>query len=233
MATVTGKTAEAMDAIADASIVTGAVDGSGHLILTTHGGDDVDAGSVVGPTGATGATGSTGSTGATGPTGPSGAVPGIINMWGTGSAPTGWLLCDGSAVSRTSFAALFAVIGTTFGTGDGSTTFNIPNMQGKYARMDTAALGGTGGAASHDHDLVGGTPTGIAQITIITGPGPNTQINRVTGQPTYTANFQATTGSSNTTSESNPITSGALLSGHTASSSNLPPYLNLNFIIKT
>jgi hypothetical protein len=62
MATVTGKTAAAMDAIADASVVTGTVNGSGHLILTTHGGTDVDAGNVVGPTGATGATGASGAT---------------------------------------------------------------------------------------------------------------------------------------------------------------------------
>ena len=232
MAVVTGKTAAAMDTIADASVISGAVDGSGHLILTTQGGNHVDAGSVVGPTGSTGAAGSTGSTGATGPTGPSGAVPGLIAMWPTGSPPTGWLLCDGSAVSRTTYAVLFAIIGTTFGTGDGSTTFNLPNMQGKYVRQDTAALGASAGAATHDHDLAGGTPQAHAQITIITGPGPNTQINRIT-VASYTANFQATTGSSNTTSESNAVTTGAQVNGHTASSSNLPPYLNLNFIIKT
>jgi hypothetical protein len=62
MATVTGKTAAAMTAIADASIVDGAVNGStGHLILTTHGGDTIDAGNVKGATGATGATGAAGS----------------------------------------------------------------------------------------------------------------------------------------------------------------------------
>ena len=62
MATVTGKTAAAMDAIANASVTTGAVHGSGHLILTTHGGSNIDAGSVVGPTGATGAAGASGAT---------------------------------------------------------------------------------------------------------------------------------------------------------------------------
>ena len=232
MAVVTGKTADAMDAIADASITTGAVNGSGHLILTTRAGSHVDAGSVVGPPGSTGPTGSTGSTGATGPTGPSGAVPGLILMWGTGSAPTGWVLCDGSAISRTTFAALFAVIGTTFGTGDGSTTFNVPNMQGKYVRQDTAALAGTGGAATHDHQIDGGSTAAMAQITIITGPGPNTQINRQT-TGSYTANFQATTGTSNTTSESNSVTSGAKVIGQTSTASSLPPYINVNHIIKT
>jgi microcystin-dependent protein len=232
VATVDGKTAAAMDAIADASVVSGAVNGSGHLILTTHGGGTSDAGSVVGPTGATGPTGSTGSTGATGPTGPSGAVSGLIVLWPTGSAPTGWLLCDGSAVSRTTYAALFAVVGTTFGTGDGSTTFNVPNMQGKYSRMDTAALAGTGGAATHDHDLSGGSPQAYAQISVTTGAGPNVQINRIT-VASWTTNFGATTGSSNSSGESNSKTTAAQVLGHTASSSTLPPYLNLNYIVKT
>ena len=60
--------------------------------------------------------------------------PGVIQMYGTSTAPTGWLLCDGSAVSRTgATAALFAVIGTSFGVGDGSTTFNLPDLQGRVA----------------------------------------------------------------------------------------------------
>src|SRR5215469_16888224 len=45
------------------------------------------------------------------------------------TAPSGWLMCDGSAVSRTTYSALYAVIGTAYGAGDGSTTFNLPDMQ--------------------------------------------------------------------------------------------------------
>jgi microcystin-dependent protein len=52
---------------------------------------------------------------------------GTIQMWPTNTAPTGYLLCTGTAVSRTTYAALFAVIGTTFGAGDTTTTFNLPN----------------------------------------------------------------------------------------------------------
>lgn len=64
-----------------------------------------------------------------------GGVPtGAMSMWGAAAAPTAWLLCDGAAVSRTTFAALFAVISTTYGVGDGSTTFNVPNMQGVVPR---------------------------------------------------------------------------------------------------
>jgi microcystin-dependent protein len=54
--------------------------------------------------------------------------PGMIIPFAGNVVPTGWLLCDGSAISRTTYANLFAIIGTTYGAGDGSTTFNIPNM---------------------------------------------------------------------------------------------------------
>ena len=59
-----------------------------------------------------------------------GIVPtGLISPFGGSTAPAGWLLCDGSAVSRTTYSGLFAVIGTSFGAGDGSTTFNVPDMR--------------------------------------------------------------------------------------------------------
>src|SRR5690242_494962 len=56
---------------------------------------------------------------------------GVLAMFGAASAPTGWLLCDGTAVSRATYATLFGVIGTTYGTGDGSTTFNLPDFRGR------------------------------------------------------------------------------------------------------
>ena len=54
---------------------------------------------------------------------------GVINPYGGATAPDGWLLCQGQALSRTEYADLFAVIGTNFGSGDGSTTFNLPDMR--------------------------------------------------------------------------------------------------------
>jgi microcystin-dependent protein len=57
---------------------------------------------------------------------------GTVFSFAGSSAPTGWLLCNGAAVSRTTYAGLFAVIGTTFGSGDGSTTFNVPNTSGIF-----------------------------------------------------------------------------------------------------
>jgi microcystin-dependent protein len=63
------------------------------------------------------------------------AVPvGSMSMYAANSAPTGWLECNGGAVSRTTYAGLFAAIGTVFGSGDGSTTFNVPDMRGEFAR---------------------------------------------------------------------------------------------------
>lgn len=84
------------------------------------------------------------------------AVPaGVIMQWAGLSAPTGFLLCDGAAISRTTYAGLFAALGTTYGAGDGVTTFNLPNLKGKVPvgrdAADTAfdVLGETGGAKTH------------------------------------------------------------------------------------
>lgn len=82
---------------------------------------------------------------------------GVISAFAGLAAPFGYLLCDGSAVSRTAYSALFAVIGTTYGVGNGSTTFNVPNLKGKVAfgvdaaqtEFDTIAK--TGGAKTHQH----------------------------------------------------------------------------------
>ena len=59
--------------------------------------------------------------------------PGAVIPYAGSSAPGGWLLCDGRTVSRTTYAALFAVIGATYGAGDGNTTFALPNLQGRVA----------------------------------------------------------------------------------------------------
>ena len=86
-----------------------------------------------------------------------GLIPaGIIVPYAGGAAPTGWLLCDGSAISRSGYGALYTVIGTTYGVGDGSTTFNVPNMKQRFplGKADSgtgATLGGTGGAIDHVH----------------------------------------------------------------------------------
>ena len=74
---------------------------------------------------------------------------GTIKPWGKATAPVGYVLCDGAAISRTDYADLFAVISTTYGAGNGSTTFNVPNLQGKTPQGydgSTYNLAATGGA---------------------------------------------------------------------------------------
>lgn len=65
---------------------------------------------------------------------PAGVPAGTVVAFAGASAPTGWLVCSGAAVSRTTYAALFAAIGTTHGAGDGSTTFNLPDLRGEFIR---------------------------------------------------------------------------------------------------
>lgn len=78
-------------------------------------------------------------------------VAGSIFMYAGSTAPSGFLICDGSAVSRSTYSALFDAIGTMFGAGDGSTTFQLPDMSGRVAVGSSVNrhLGSTGGEESH------------------------------------------------------------------------------------
>jgi microcystin-dependent protein len=94
-------------------------------------------------------TGTNYDTGWTTPAGGAAAPTGAVLMFAASTPPSGWLMCDGTAVSRTTYSALFAVIGTSYGIGDGSTTFALPNMAGKFPRGNTISSGA--GADTHTH----------------------------------------------------------------------------------
>ena len=81
-------------------------------------------------------------------TGIEGIPTATIVPWSDSSVPSGFLECNGAAVSRTTYAALFAIIGTTYGSGDGSTTFNVPDLQDNVpvGKSNNKALASTGGA---------------------------------------------------------------------------------------
>ena len=81
-------------------------------------------------------------------TGIEGIPTATIVPWSDSSVPSGFLECDGSAVSRSTYADLFAIVGTTYGSGDGSTTFNLPDLQDNVAvgKSGTKNLASTGGA---------------------------------------------------------------------------------------
>lgn len=117
-----------------------------------------------------------------------GINPGIIESYSGSSVPSGYLFCNGQAVSRTTYSDLFAVIGTTYGSGDGSTTFNLPNLNGRSIvgkdSSNFTALGATGGSInttlttanipSHSHTVtakgsVSSTFTGSSATTSSNG----------------------------------------------------------------
>lgn len=106
----------------------------------------------------------------------SGAVIGEIKIYAGDTAPAGWLFCYGQAVSRTTYATLFAVCSTTYGVGDGSTTFNVPDLRGRVvAGQDD--MGGssanrlTGVTGSVNGDTLGGTG-GTETHTLVTAEMP-------------------------------------------------------------
>lgn len=136
---------------------------------------------------------------------------GVILPFGGASAPVGFLLCDGSAVSRTTYAALFGIVGTTFGVGNGSTTFNLPDLRnrspvGKAVSGGRATLGAVGGDLAHVHSLsISGGSVAIPVYQVASGQEPG-----------------AAPGTYNV--------SGA--SGSASEESNVDPYQVVNYIIK-
>ena len=160
---------------------------------------------------------------------------GSLLMWPTTSAPSGYLNCDGSAVSRSTYSALFSLFGTTFGSGDGSTTFNLPNYTNRMPYGTT--IGATGGSAdavvvSHTHTATSTVtdPGHVHNTTRGNGGGSNSDFFSYAGstgaQSTDSRGmFTQTTGISVATSNSTAGVSGT--------NANLPPYLGINFIIKT
>jgi len=153
---------------------------------------------------------------------------GGLMMWPTASAPSGYLLCNGSAVSRTTYAALFAVIGTTFGIGDNSTTFNLPNYTnrvpvgagGLYA---TAATGGSKDAivVSHTHTAT------------VTDPGHSHQTGSISADTGFGSARSTGTSGVATSNVTTGISVGISTTGSSGTDANMPPYLAINYIIKT
>lgn len=174
-----------------------------------------------GPTGLSGATGPTASTGPTGPAGLSASPTGSIIIFAGTTAPTGWLLCDGSAVMRTRYSVLFGVIGTTFGAGDTTTTFNVPDLRQKTIvgvgtnTTNNYALGGTGGEENHTltvNEIPAHTHTVSAPVT------------------QNGSNFTGGGGVSSIQPGDSPLTTTP--TGGGAAHNNMPPYMALNYIIK-
>jgi microcystin-dependent protein len=134
------------------------------------------------------------------------AITGEVKIWTTASAPTGYLLCDGTAVSRTTYANLFAVIGTTFGTGDDSTTFNVPDFRsrvpGGVNGVDFSSIGDMVGLSTNQIEANNLPPLNLSEVQVVSGIG----------------SF---------------VLNGVSYSGASGAISNIQPTLVVNFIIKT
>lgn len=170
---------------------------------------------------------------------------GTVSDFAGPTAPVGWLTCDGSAVPRDTYANLFIAIGTTWGAGDGSSTFNLPDLRNRITRgAGVSGVGTTGGADSltlsvaqlpaHNHPVV--DPTHVHGIT---DPGhlhtatTSTSINTA-GAATGSA-AAGNTGSATTGITINSAATGVTV-GDTGSGDSvptLPAYATLQKIIKT
>lgn len=173
-----------------------------------------------------------------------GEITGTIKLWGAAAAPSGYLLCDGSAVSRTTYAALFAVLGTTFGSGNGSTTFNLPDLRGRAPIG--SGTGDAGGATAHALGSKTGTETHTlietelpAHTHEVTDPGhshgPNIGDAFLTAYGSgITAVPEAGAGASDSASTA-PEETGITLAdtGDGVPHPNMQPSLTVNFIVKT
>ena len=173
-------------------------------------------------------------------TGIEGIPTATIVPWSDSSVPSGFLECNGAAVSRSTYSALFAIVGTTYGAGDGSTTFNVPDLQDNVpvGKSNNKALASTGGAntvtstgnvggstanatlstaqlASHSHSWTAGPPGNPYTNPVSPGPGqPGTKSTNNTGS-----------GSGHSHNMSANFTGDA--------TSVLQPYLTIIYIIKT
>jgi len=172
------------------------------------------------------------------------AIPtGTTLPYGGDSAPAGWLLCDGSAVSRTTYASLFAILGTKFGAGDGSTTFNLPDMRGRVA-LGKDNMGGSSAnrvTATEADNL--GQGSGAENHTLVTGEMPSHNHNILGTSSAESAttslnNARFRDGGMNLSSTGTPSATYQMNTGTISNTggggahNNVQPYLTFNIIIK-
>jgi len=166
---------------------------------------------------------------------------GTILPWSEATVPTGFLECNGQAVSRTTYADLFAVISTTYGVGDGATTFNVPDLQDNVAvgKSNNKALASTGGAntVSASGNVAGSTANATLSINQAGSHSHNIPVTSITTGGNSTASGMQGGANAN---RSTGNTGGSGAHSHNLSAnfvgdanSVLQPYLTLIYIIKT
>lgn len=186
---------------------------------------------------------------------PDGTMVGEVKMHAGTSVPGGWLACNGAAVSRTTYAALFAVIGTAYGAGDGSSTFNVPNMVdrmpiGAGSLYANGATGGSKDAASisHSHTFSGVTGgqsqshthgvTDPGHVHTYNTPGATQSNGGALGNADSYINVATSSSVTGITlgsasqDHNHAVTGSTSTDGASGTGANLPPYLGVRFIIK-
>jgi microcystin-dependent protein len=169
-------------------------------------------------------------------------ITGMVVPYAGSAAPTGWLLCYGQAVSRTTYLDLFNTIGDTYGAGDGSTTFNLPdlrgrsvfgvdNMGGSAANRVTSGVSGitatTLGASGGDENMQQHNHT-------LTDPGHSHGMVQRTGFGSGGTAVVSSSGTASTNYNTNGATTGiSIAQAGSGSSENMPPAIVLNYVIKT
>jgi len=181
-------------------------------------------------------------------TGIEGIPTATIVPWSSASVPSGFLECDGSAVSRTTYATLFGIVGTTYGAGDGSTTFNVPDLADNVpvGKSNNKALASTGGAntVAATGNVGGSTANATLSTAQLASHTHNPSAAAVGGTQNSpgTRYGQTQTPRNNNATASLPLNSAGSGSGHSHnmsatfsgdSTSVLQPYLALIYIIKT
>ena len=178
-------------------------------------------------------------------TGIEGTATGTILPWSAASLPTGFLECAGAAVSRSTYSALFGIVGTTYGAGDGSSTFNLPNLADNVpvGKSPGKALASTGGAntATSTGNVGGSTANATLSSPQLASHShtvnPSNTGNNPTGPGGNFANFSSQS-NAKTVNTTNTGSGGghshnmsATFSGDATSV--IQPYLTLIYIIKT
>lgn len=162
-----------------------------------------------------------------------GAITGEVKIWAgtTSNIPSGWLACDGSNVSRTTYSALFAIVGTNYGIGDGSTTFTLPAWNSDKFVRGSSTAGTSGGSDTHSHTGVTGSHT--LDVTEIPSHSHNVSGFQNGGGSGLKVNTEANSAVAGGTVATSSTGGGA---GHThtiSTDNNIPAYQTGIFIIKT
>lgn len=179
-----------------------------------------------------------------------GIIPiGMVVDWPVAAAPSKWILCTGQAISRTTYSALFAILGTTYGSGDGSTTFNVPDYRGRTTfmndggtgRLQTAYFGadptviGNSGGIQYSQIFTGNLPA-YTPSGVVTNGGISISQNAITASFNFYASggVPAVNGAASATitaSQGSSTFSGFAQGGSSVAFTNVPPGTITNKII--